>query len=114
MWSSRNKNWPIGLDLGSRCIKMLQLIPARSGGLKVAAEMRVLPVDLPDHGPPRIDAITALIQQMTQRLDMLPHCYVTGGEASRVFSHLAGPDGPARLVPNMVLAGIRITAEELS
>ncbi len=57
-----------------------------------------------------VGAVHELIDRMAQSLDPPPQLFVTGGDAPRLASLLMGPEGPARSIPHMVLAGIHIVA----
>ncbi len=59
-----------------------------------------------------VGAVQELIERMTKPLNKPPQVFITGGEAEQLAGKLVGPAGPARHVPNMVLAGIRIAAGE--
>ncbi|NOY29736.1 MAG: type III pantothenate kinase [Planctomycetes bacterium] len=59
-----------------------------------------------------VGAAGELIDRMTQSFEKPPQVFITGGDATRLVGKLIDSDGPARHVPNMVLAGIRIAAEE--
>lgn len=55
---------PIGLDVGTRSIKMLQFAGAADELRALASGQYVLPGDLPAHGPDRVAALTAGINQL--------------------------------------------------
>lgn len=59
-----------------------------------------------------VGAATELIDRMTRSFEKPPQVFLTGGDATRLAGKLIGPEGPARPLPNMVLAGIQIAAEE--
>jgi type III pantothenate kinase len=56
-----------------------------------------------------VGAVQELINRMTRSFDKSPQVFLTGGDAEKLAGKLVGP---ARHVPNMVLAGIRIAAGE--
>lgn len=56
----------IGLDIGSRTLRMIQLEPTTDAWRVVAATSRVLPSDLPDEGPQRNEAISQAIRQIVE------------------------------------------------
>jgi len=59
-----------------------------------------------------VGAAHELIDRMTGSFEKPPQVFLTGGDAARLVGKLIDSDGPARHIPNMVLAGIRIAAEE--
>ena len=65
LWQAKNIS-PIGLDMGSHAIRMLQLRRAEAGAppVVVAAARGVLPADLPASGPERQGALAAVLRQM--------------------------------------------------
>jgi type III pantothenate kinase len=61
-----------------------------------------------------VGAIRQLVELQSQESKRPPHLFVTGGDAELLARHLVLDGTPARLVPHMALAGIALTAEELT
>lgn len=62
-----------------------------------------------------LGAVRELIQRISDDLNAKPELFVTGGAAGPFAPRLAGGNLlPARHVPHLVLAGIRIAADELA
>ena len=64
-WFDKSRS-PIGLDLGSHSIKLVQLRRGSNDGGPWSIESAVampLPADLPDHGAARIDVIAPMLEQ---------------------------------------------------
>lgn len=63
-WKNQRRS-PIGLDLGTHSVRMIQLERGRDGAAKVAAAAaRALPADLPASGPERVKALAAILREM--------------------------------------------------
>jgi type III pantothenate kinase len=61
-----------------------------------------------------VGAVRELISQVAARCDAQPRVFLTGG-ASFPFAKMIGLNGqPARHVPHLVLAGIKLTADKLA
>ncbi len=60
-----------------------------------------------------VGAVRELIERVTCECSKPPQLFITGGEAARLVSHLPYEEEPPRHIPNLVLAGIALVAEEL-
>ena len=61
-----------------------------------------------------VGAARQLIQQMAATCDAAPEVFLTGGAARGLAPHVGLEDQPARYLPNLVLSGIRLTADRLA
>ncbi len=61
-----------------------------------------------------VGAVRELVDRITRESTKVPQLFVTGGEAARLVAQLESESQPPRHLPNLVLSGIAIVAEELS
>lgn len=61
-----------------------------------------------------VGAVRELIERVACECSKPPQLFITGGEAARLVAHLRYDEESPRHIPNLVLAGIALVAEELS
>ncbi len=61
-----------------------------------------------------VGAVHELTARITQECPQPPQLFLTGGEATRLVAHLTNDLQKFRHLPNLVLSGIALVAEELS
>lgn len=67
-WLNRNRT-PIGLDISSSHVRMIQLERQGAHWAVAAAASARLPDDIPSHGPARVETLTQIIQDMLAHND---------------------------------------------
>ncbi len=60
-----------------------------------------------------VGAVRALVDRMSRECSETPQLFLTGGEATRIVTHLADDVQPPRHIPHLVLSGIALVAEKL-
>ncbi len=61
---SKQTTGPIGIDVGSRCIKIVQLLHAPDGPAQVIAQIRRVPPHLQNGDPGRWEGLATIVDQM--------------------------------------------------
>lgn len=61
-----------------------------------------------------VGAVRELIERIARECLQPPQLFLTGGAASQLVAHLSNNEERPRHIPNLVLAGIALVAEELS
>ena len=61
-----------------------------------------------------VGAVRELVDRIAAECQESPQLFLTGGEASRLVTHLTSDAQPFRYLPNLVLSGIALVAEERS